>query len=166
MREPEPTPGFATAEGTERFAARFGEPRAHFRRPDRLWLSSLALGMRNGEYGGVDDVLYRSAVPELLRGGVNLFVTALSDRMFASERNLGAALARAFREGLARRDEVVIATKGGYLTLAKDAVKVAERIEKAQHTGPKAKYTRDAEDTFKAAVEDTRERLFGHRREG
>ena len=122
MRETEPAPGRATAEGTERFAARFGEPRAHFRRPDRLWLSSLALGTRNGEYGGVDDVLYRSAIPELLRGGVNLFVTALSDRMFASERCLGAALARAFHEGLARRDEVVIATKGGHLTLDPELV--------------------------------------------
>ena len=50
--------------------------------------------------------------------------------------------------------------------LAEDAVKVVERIEKAQNAGPKAKYTRDADDIFKAAVEDTRERLFGHRREG
>jgi aryl-alcohol dehydrogenase-like predicted oxidoreductase len=122
MRDSELCPGRATPEGTERFAARFAELRGHFRRPDRLWLSSLALGTRNGDPGGVDDVLYRSAVPELLRGGVNLFVTALSDRMHASERNLGAALARAFREGVARRDEVVVATKGGYLTVDPDLV--------------------------------------------
>ena len=50
--------------------------------------------------------------------------------------------------------------------LAEDAVKIAERIETAQNTSPKAKYTRDADDTFRAAVEETRERLFGHRREG
>lgn len=122
MRVSELAPGRATPEGTQRFAERFGELRGHFRRPDRLTLSSLALGTRSGEPGGVDDVLYRSAVPELLRGGVNLFVSALSDRMYASERCLGAALERAFREGIARRDEVVVATKGGYLTLDPELV--------------------------------------------
>lgn len=122
MRDPELATGRATPEGTQRFATRFGGLRGHFRRPDRLWLSSLALGTRNGEVGGVDDVLYRSAVPELLRSGVNLFVTALSDRMHASERCLGAALARALREGVARRDEVVVVSKGGYLTLDPELV--------------------------------------------
>ena len=123
MRDSELSPGRATPEGTERFAARFADLRGHFRRPDRLWLSSLALGTRNGEYGGVDDMLYRSAVAELLRGGVNLFVSALSDRMCASERCLGAALARAFREGAVKRDEVVVASKGGYLTIDPEEVR-------------------------------------------
>jgi aryl-alcohol dehydrogenase-like predicted oxidoreductase len=122
MRDSELIPGRATPEGTERYASRFGELRGHFRRPDRLWLSSLALGTRNGEVGGVDDMLYRSAVSELLEGGVNVFATALSDRMHASERCLGAALARAFREGVVRRDEVVVATKGGYLTVDPELV--------------------------------------------
>ncbi|MGH0030071.1 MAG: aldo/keto reductase [Myxococcota bacterium] len=114
--------GRATPEGTRRFADRFPQLPGHFRQPDRLWLSSLALGMRNGEAGGIDDMLYRSAVPTLLEGGVNVFATALSDRMMSSERVLGAALERAFREELARRDEVVVVTKGGYLTLDPDAI--------------------------------------------
>ena len=122
MRDSELIPGRATPEGTERYAARFSELRGHFRRPDRLCLSSLALGTRNGDPGGVDDMLYRSAVSELVQGGVNVFVTALSDRMHASERTLGAALARAFREGVVRRDEVVVATKGGYLTIDPELV--------------------------------------------
>jgi aryl-alcohol dehydrogenase-like predicted oxidoreductase len=125
MRDTDLFPGRATPQGTQRFARRFEELPGHFRCPDRLWLSSIALGTRNGESGGVDDVLYRSAVPELLRGGVNLFVTGLSDRMYASERCLGAALARAFREGSAQRDEVVVASKGGYLTLDPDLVSSA-----------------------------------------
>jgi aryl-alcohol dehydrogenase-like predicted oxidoreductase len=117
MRAPELSPGRATPAGTQRFAARFAHLQGHFRRPDRLWLSSLALGTRNGDPGGVDDMLYRSAVDELLRGGVNVFATALSDRMQASERCLGAALARALREGVAQRDEIVVCTRGGYLTV-------------------------------------------------
>jgi len=112
--------GRATPEGTARFAARFDKLPGHFRRPDRLTFSSLALGTRNGEIEGVDDMLYRSAVATLLEGGVNVFVTALSDRMMASERCLGASLERAFREGVATRDEVILVTKGGYLSVDPD----------------------------------------------
>jgi len=122
MADGERTAGRATAEGTARFAARFPDLPGHFRRPDRLTFSSLALGMRNGEIDGVDDVLYRSAVGCLLEGGVNVFDTALSERMMSSERCLGAALERAFREGTAARDEVVLVTKGGYLTLDPERV--------------------------------------------
>lgn len=56
-------------------------------------------------------------MPQLLRGGVNLFATSISERMQVSERNLGVALARAFREGLAARDEVVVVSRGGYLSV-------------------------------------------------
>ena len=114
--------GRATPEGTRRFAARFGSLEGHFRRPDALEISSLALGMRSGEPGGVDDLLYRSAVPQCLEGGVNTFATALSERIQQSERNLGGALARAFRDGITRRDEVVVITKGGYLTIDPEVV--------------------------------------------
>jgi aryl-alcohol dehydrogenase-like predicted oxidoreductase len=122
MEPAEIAPGRATREGTGRFAERFSDLPGHFRCPDRLHFSSLALGMRNGEVGGVDDMLYRSAVPRLLEGGINVFATALSDRMTTSERCLGAALERAFREGAARRDEVILVTKGGYLTVDPEAL--------------------------------------------
>ncbi len=109
--------GHATAAGTTRFARRFAELPDHFRQPDDLKISSLGLGLRNGNPSGIDDLLYRSAVPQLLQGGVNLFDTALSDRMQTSERALGMALQRAFLDGDAARDEVVVVTKGGYLTV-------------------------------------------------
>jgi hypothetical protein len=51
------------------------------------------------------------------------------------------------------------------ILLAEDAGKVAEKLAKATPTGPKAKYTKDDGDAFEAAMEDTRERLFGHRKE-
>jgi aryl-alcohol dehydrogenase-like predicted oxidoreductase len=116
MAQAELIPGRATPQGTRRFAERFPQLPGHFRCPDRLHVSSLGLGMRSGGIGGIDDLLYRQAVPELLAGGVNLFDTALSDRMQTSERALGIALARAFRERVAARDEVVVLTKGGLLT--------------------------------------------------
>jgi aryl-alcohol dehydrogenase-like predicted oxidoreductase len=122
MSDRDPAPGRATPEATARYAERFRQLPGHFRRPDRLWLSSLALGTRNGEAGGIDDVLYRSATASCLENGVNFFVTGLSDRMQTSERSLGAALARAFREGTAARDEVVVASRGGYLCVDPDLV--------------------------------------------
>ena len=116
-RDPELTPGRATAAGTQRYAARFAALPGHFRRPDRLWLPSLALGLRSGDVGGSDDMAYREAVAELLCGGVNLFVSGLSERMQTSERCLGVALARALRENAALRDELIVCTRGGYLAV-------------------------------------------------
>jgi len=123
-------PGRASAEGTRRYAERFPGLPGHFRTPDRLTLPSLALGMRNGDAGGVDDLLYRSAVARLLEGGVHFFSTALSERLQVSERNLGTALARAFREGSVRRDEVVVLTKGGYLTVDPDVAGTYSRARR------------------------------------
>lgn len=119
-------PGRATREGTRRYADRLiqgerGASEDHFSRPDDLWLSSIALGTLRGEPGGVDDLLYRSVVGDLLAAGTNVFDTALSDRMQTSERALGHALRRAIREGRAARDEIVVITKGGALTPAPEA---------------------------------------------
>jgi aryl-alcohol dehydrogenase-like predicted oxidoreductase len=116
MAEPEKIAGCATAEGTRRFAARFPELPGHFRRPDRLWLSSLGLGTKPGAPGGVDDLCYRSVVPRALELGVNVFDTSISYRQQTSERALGRALRRAFREGVAQRDEVFVISKCGYLS--------------------------------------------------
>ncbi|HTO68784.1 MAG TPA: aldo/keto reductase [Myxococcota bacterium] len=116
MPEPEPIPGRATPEGTRRFAARFPALPGHFRRPDRLALSSLGLGTKPGAPGGVDDLCYRSAVPRALELGANVFDTSISYRQQTSERALGRALARAFREGAAARDEVFVISKCGYLS--------------------------------------------------
>ena len=78
--------GRATAEGTKRFAERFAALPGHFRRPDRLWLSSLGLGTKPGAPGGVDDLCYRSAVPRALELGANVFDTSISYRQQTSER--------------------------------------------------------------------------------
>ncbi len=115
--------GRATPEGTARFAARFPKLPGHFRCPDRLFLSSIGLGLRQGEPGGIDDLLYRSAVARCLELGVNVFNTALSDRMQTSERALGVALSRAFREGSVARDEIVVVSKGGALVPNPDRIR-------------------------------------------
>jgi len=109
--------GRATAEGTARFKARFAERAAegHFRRLGNLWLSSIGLGSYLGEPDAATDAGYESAVAEALAAGCNVFDTAINYRHQRSERALGRAFARALEEGLAARDELFVATKGGFL---------------------------------------------------
>ena len=64
----------------------------------------------------------RSAVARCVEGGINVFDTALSDRNFTSERAVGRALERAIGEGQIARDEIVLVTKGGELTLDAEAL--------------------------------------------
>jgi len=67
-------------------------------------------------------------------------------------------------ERQAEIDRLTTLDDGALDLLEEDAVKVAEMAAKAQPASPKAKYTPKDRDTFEAAVEDARERLFGHRR--
>ncbi len=114
--------GRATPAGTKRFAERFAQLPGHFRRPDALTLSSLALGTRRGRPGGIEDLMYRSAVGQCLEEGINVLDTALSDRSYTSERAVGKAFRRAMVEGVVARDEVVVVTKGGELAIDADAL--------------------------------------------
>jgi len=109
--------GYATAAGTARFRARFARlvARGHYRKLGDLWVSSIGLGTHLGRTDQVTDDAYEAAILEALAGGVNVFDTAINYRYQRSERCLGRALARAFERGLARRDEIVVSTKGGFV---------------------------------------------------
>ncbi len=130
MSEAELLTGRATPEGTRRFAARFPDLPGHFRCPDRLLFSSLGMGTRPGDPGGADDLAYRSNCPRALEHGVNVFDTSISYRMQHSERNLGTALRRAIREGVAARDEFIVVSKGGYLTVDTDFARTRREAER------------------------------------
>lgn len=125
--ESAPSPGRATTAGTRAFADRHAVAPDHFARPDALWLASLGFGTLRGDPGGVDDLLYRSALGEYLDAGGNVVNTALSDRFQTSERAVGHALRRAIREGRVRREEIVVVTKGG--ALAPDGARVRDHAE-------------------------------------
>jgi aryl-alcohol dehydrogenase-like predicted oxidoreductase len=109
--------GHATAEGTARYVGHFAErlPAEHFRSMGEARASSLGLGTYLGREDDATDALYRRAVDRALERGVNVFDTAVNYRHQRSERAVGAALAGAIRAGTIRRDEVIVATKGGYL---------------------------------------------------
>jgi aryl-alcohol dehydrogenase-like predicted oxidoreductase len=110
-------PGYATSEGTDRFRRRFeAKLPGHFREIQDLWLSSIGIGTYLGEPTAACDALYREAVADALEGGINVIDTAVNYRHQRSERAIGQALAEMISSGKVQRDEVVIATKGSFLT--------------------------------------------------
>jgi aryl-alcohol dehydrogenase-like predicted oxidoreductase len=80
-----------------------------------LSLSSIGLGTYLGSEDEATDAGYEACVAAALRSGVNVFDTAINYRGQKSERSIGRALAAAIGSGAARRDEVFVSTKGGYL---------------------------------------------------
>ncbi len=117
--------GHATAEGTRHYAERFSALReaGHFRSPLRvkgpaeLLFSSLGVGTYLGEPDDASDQLYVQAVSTSLRKGINVLDTAINYRHQRSERNIGTALQELVSAGELKREEVVVCTKGGYLSL-------------------------------------------------
>ena len=112
--------GRATAEGTQRYAARHGARFADdFYRPlaGGLAAASIGLGSYLGECDADEDARYAAAAGASLGGGSNVLDTAINYRCQRSERALGAALAAGVAAGAVRRDEVVLCSKGGYIPL-------------------------------------------------
>jgi aryl-alcohol dehydrogenase-like predicted oxidoreductase len=110
-------PGYATPEGTARYAARLQGVVAegHFREFQGLKISSIGLGTYLGEHDARTDAEYQDAIVRAVALGCNLIDTAINYRFQQSERAIGQALASLFESGLVRRDELVIATKGGFI---------------------------------------------------
>jgi aryl-alcohol dehydrogenase-like predicted oxidoreductase len=117
-------PGYASAEGTARYRDRFPILReaGHFRRCEHvpgagaLWLSSIGLGTYLGDPSDAADQAYTEAICAAVSRGINVLDTAINYRHQRSERNIGAALKSLVDSGQARRDELLVCTKAGYLS--------------------------------------------------
>ena len=112
------TAGRATAEATRRYTERFKGRLAdgNFRALGRGPLSStVGLGTYLGPEDGATDVMYQDAALHALELGVNVLDTAVNYRHQRSERAIRTALATAIGRGVAARDEIVVATKGGFI---------------------------------------------------
>jgi aryl-alcohol dehydrogenase-like predicted oxidoreductase len=79
-----------------------------------LWISSIGLGTYLGHWDEATDRSYGEAIERAVGLGCNLIDSAINYRFQRSERAIGAALHRLFERGRARRDEIIVATKGGY----------------------------------------------------
>jgi aryl-alcohol dehydrogenase-like predicted oxidoreductase len=109
--------GHATAEGTARYAARFPDlPAAHFREfADGIRLSTLGLGTYLGPDDDATDTMYARATTRALERGLNVLDSAINYRHQRSERAVGSAIAHLVARGALARDEIFVATKGGFI---------------------------------------------------
>ncbi len=107
----------ATAEGTRRFVeAQPQARRTNYRQTvDGLWVSSIGLGTYLGQPDDATDAAYREAFARAISLGCNLFDLAVNYRFQRSERAFGAWFKQALADSVIRRDEIVIATKGGFV---------------------------------------------------
>ena len=107
----------ATKEGTKRYAEKFRGRAAqgHFREMQRLALSSLGIGTYLGEPDEKTDEGYAAAAVAAVESGINVIDAAINYRFQRSERSIGAAIRQLVAKGI-ERDEIVVCTKGGYLT--------------------------------------------------
>ncbi|PYT68958.1 MAG: aldo/keto reductase [Acidobacteria bacterium] len=107
----------ATKEGTTRYAQRFTGRAAdgHFRDAQRMVLSSLGIGTYLGQPDKTTDEAYTAAAVAAVENGINVIDSAISYRFQRSERSICAALQQLWAKGFSR-EEIVVCTKGGYLT--------------------------------------------------
>jgi aryl-alcohol dehydrogenase-like predicted oxidoreductase len=107
----------ASKEGTTRYAQKFSGRAAagHFREAHRLLLSSMGIGTYLGQPDAITDEGYANAAVAAVESGINVMDAAINYRFQRSERSLGAAIKQLAAKGF-ERDEIVVCTKGGYLT--------------------------------------------------
>lgn len=126
------TTNAATPNGTSGYADRIvaggTAVRDHYRAAAGLTVASIGLGTYLGDPDDATDMLYAEAVTEAVRLGCNVVDTAINYRFQRSERAIGAALERLFSSGEARRDEIVVSTKGGYVPFDGEAPRSAADV--------------------------------------
>jgi len=107
----------ATQQGTTGYAEKFRGIAAdgHFRQVQELALSSLGIGTYLGKPNDSTDSGYAAAIVAAVESGINVMDTAINYRLQRSERSVGTALKVLSHKGFTR-DEIVVCTKGGYLT--------------------------------------------------
>lgn len=112
--------GCATEEGTERYRLRYARRHAEdFYRPlgDVLSVSSIGVGTYLGDCDDKTDAAYAAAAQLAVRSGINFLDSAINYRCQRSERAVGAALRGLLSSGAAKRDEIVVCSKAGYIPL-------------------------------------------------
>jgi aryl-alcohol dehydrogenase-like predicted oxidoreductase len=107
----------ATPASTRQYAKRLAAKAAegHFREAHGLVFSSLGIGTYLGQPDAKTDGGYTAAVVAAAEGGINVIDTAINYRLQRSERSIGAAIKQLADKGIARK-ELILCTKGGYLT--------------------------------------------------
>lgn len=110
----------ATKEGTFTYLKKFGSYSKDFYRFNgELFFPSLGIGTYKPEPYKEDNYIinYAEAIKTALRHGIHFIDTAINYRYQMSEREIGEALSEMIQSGEIKREEVIIASKGGFIPL-------------------------------------------------
>ena len=108
--------GFATPEGTKKFAQNSGVNQDNFKEFENLTLSNIGIGTYLGDADARTDELVSAAVKQSILSGVNVVDTAINYRAQKAERSVGKAISELIQENKITRDQIFVSTKNGYVT--------------------------------------------------
>ena len=108
--------GFATPEGTKKFAQNSGVNQDNFKEFEKLTLSNVGIGTYLGDADARTDELVSAAVKQSILSGVNVVDTAINYRAQKAERSVGKAISELIQENKISRDQIFVSTKNGYVT--------------------------------------------------
>jgi len=110
----------ATKEGTFSYLKKFGKYSNDFYRFNgELFFPSLGIGTYKAEPYKEENYIinYSEAIKTALRNGIHFIDTAINYRYQMSEREIGETLTEMFASGEIKREEVIIASKAGFIPL-------------------------------------------------
>ncbi|RMW37824.1 MAG: aldo/keto reductase [Nitrosopumilus sp.] len=108
--------GFATPEGTKKFAQNSDVNQDNFKEFENLTLSNVGIGTYLGDPDARTDQLVSEAVKQSILSGVNVVDTAINYRAQKAERSVGQAISELIQENNITRDQIFVSTKNGYVT--------------------------------------------------
>ncbi|QUC65261.1 aldo/keto reductase [Nitrosopumilus sp. K4] len=108
--------GFATSEGTKRFAENSDALISNFKTIDSLTLSNVGMGTYLGNADDNTDTLVKNALKKSILSGINVVDTAINYRAQKAERAVGKAISELIQEKKISRDQIFVSTKNGYVT--------------------------------------------------
>ena len=108
--------GFATIDGTKKFAQNSGVNQDNFNKFENLFLSNVGIGTYLGDADVRTDELVTNAVKQSINSGVNVVDTAINYRSQKAEHSVGKAISELIHEEKISRDEIFVSTKNGYVT--------------------------------------------------
>ena len=108
--------GFATTEGTKKFADNSQINKENFTEFESIHMSNVGIGTYLGEPDARTDELVSNAVKQSIQSGINVIDTAINYRAQKAERSVGKAISELIQEGKIIRDQLFISSKNGYVT--------------------------------------------------
>ena len=108
--------GFASSEGTKKFAELSDAHPSNYKIFENLTLSNVGIGTYLGNPDTATDDLVTNAVKKSIDAGINVIDTAINYRSQKAERSVGKAIKESIDDGKISRDQVFVSTKNGYVT--------------------------------------------------